>query len=104
MKIAHTVELDHVKHELRIDGLTFPYYVEPDPQVYVLDGRVGVLQVGIYADNLSVITAEGTQTKVSAPHHIEMAWAAERGKEIVRDGLADVIAWLGSSRAALAPA
>jgi len=99
MKFAHTVELDHVKGQLRIDGLAFPYYVEEGPEIDVLDGRLGVVRVGIYADNVSVITADGTRTEHSAPDYIEQAWAAERGKEIVRDGLADVLTWLDKAHA-----
>jgi len=99
MRLAHIVELDYVKNQLRIDGTVFPYFVEEGPEVEVLD-HIGTVRVGILANNLSVITADGTKTHVKAPDYIETAWAAERGKEIVRDGLADVIAWIGQGNAA----
>lgn len=99
MRVAHEIVVDHKAHEIRIDGLTFPYYVEEGPEVDTIEGMIGVLRVGIYADNLSVITSDGTERHLTTPmKQVELAWAAQRGREIVREGLADVIAWIGEGR------
>lgn len=72
-KIAHEIVIDNTTHQLIIDGLVFPYA----------------------ARNVTLIHPDNTTAITRACDKDEIAWARERGREIVRDGLADVIAWLG---------
>ena len=95
-KIAHDVVLDYRDESITIDGIPFPFYVEPDPEVSVAgEGTIGVLHIGVLASNLTVIGPTGTIVRpIQAPLGVELRWAAERAKEIVRDQMADVIAWI----------
>lgn len=93
-KIANEVVLDHTTGKVFIDGIEFPFFIEPEAEVEVLDG-VAVVRISVYADNVRLVGDDGaTRAARRAPLSDELAWAAERGREIVRDGLADVIAQL----------
>lgn len=96
MKFAHDVVVDSQKNEIRINGLAFPYWIKPDPEIEVIgDGLPAVVNIGIYADNLTYISEAGEARVIAqAADDTERRWAAERGREIVREGLAEVIIWL----------
>lgn len=96
-KFAHEVVVDADTGEILIDGVAFPYYVMDDVEVEVaFEGAVGVLRMGVIADNLTLITKDGhARPLVSAPAQVESDWARVRAQEIVRDGLSEVIAWIG---------
>jgi hypothetical protein len=94
--IAHDVVIDYRDESISINGVRFPYYVMPDPEVEVVqDGSMGILHVGILANNLSVIGSQGTvKTVAKAPMAVELDWAVARAKELVHEGLAPVLAWI----------
>jgi hypothetical protein len=96
-RFANTVVVDSQKNEIRIDGVPFPYWVAPDPEIEVIaDGAPAVLHIGIYADNLTYVSQEGEHKVIAAADiTTELAWARERAKDIVLDGLRDVVEWLG---------
>lgn len=96
---ANTVVVDRQKHEIRIDGLVFPYYTAPDPEIELppSDHRrmPATLHIGLYADNVTYISAEGEARQLhQAGPSAESEWTQRRAKEIVYEGLADIILWL----------
>lgn len=97
MKFAHEVDLDHQKGEIRIDGTRFPYYVTPKIDIEPGDyrGAPAVVTLRLYADNVMLVSRAGKASHVySCERETDLAWARERAKEIVRDGLADVIRFI----------
>jgi len=95
-RFANSIVVDHQKNEIRIDGLAFPYWTTPDPEIELIgDGMPAVLNFGIYADNLTYISKDGEEKVLArGQRHAESEWAKRRAKEIVLEGLADVVEWL----------
>lgn len=101
MKIAHSIVLDGQAERMLIDGVAFPFYTKEDPEIELIrlghgSTDIGAVHVGILADNITVISKSGKiHTPVTASTEVELAWARARAKEIVHEGLAPIIEWIG---------
>lgn len=96
-RFAHEVVLDGRDQSISIDGIRFPYWVMPDPEVEVIEeGVLGALRIGVLADNVTVIGRSGTvHHPITCDQRTNMEWARRRGTEIAQEGLADVLQWIG---------
>ena len=95
MKMAHTIEVNAQQGKVFIDGIVFPYYILENPEIVMIPGfeNVSALQLQVLTRNLVVVGSEGEERVITqASDEDERIWAAERGREIVRDGLAEIIA------------
>jgi hypothetical protein len=95
-RFANTIVVDSQAGEIRIDGDVFPYWTTPEPEIELIgEGVPAVLNIGIYADNLTYISSEGeARVLATAARSAESEWARRRAQEIVYEGLSDVIQWL----------
>jgi hypothetical protein len=99
MRFANSVVVDRQANEIRIDGVAFPYWIQPNPEIEIPPSaerrHPATLHIGLYADNLTYITGEGeVQVMHVATPEQESEWARRRAKEIVLEGLSDIIQWL----------
>lgn len=94
MKIARDITIDHTKHEIRIEGVKFPFYVRADPAVEAAtyDHPVNYVTIEILVDNVRVITDDGVQFYDTKGER--SAWVAAMVTNIVEERLADTLAWL----------
>ena len=97
-RFCHEIVVDQSKNEIRMDGVAFPYWTQPDPEIELPKGDgypIGVLHIGVYADSVVYIGKEGGETRLLEPTPAsELEWARRRAEEIVYEGLSDVIQWL----------
>lgn len=98
-RFAHNVTLDFRDHSMSIDGIPFPFWIEPSPQIDLphLDGSMlTTVRIGLFTDSLTLIDEHGLRrTVVEARLEEDLRWARERAKEIVMEGLAGVLEWIG---------
>jgi hypothetical protein len=94
-KFAHNITLDFRNHDLLIDGVPFPFWIEPSPQVDLPHAdatKLTTLRIGVFTESLTVIDEHGlTKTVVESSRDDDLRWAEARAKEIVYHGLADII-------------
>lgn len=94
-QLAHEVTLV-VGEGVYIDGTRFPYHVSADFDVDAGPNVIPTVTLGLFAQNITIIDDKGVTTHpATASARDETEWARRRAQEIVRDGLADVIAWIG---------
>jgi hypothetical protein len=100
-RFCHEIVVDRQKNEIRMDGVAFPYWTGPDPEIELMGpGMPAVLTIGVFADNLTYISDQGEpKVLAQASPRAESEWAKRRAKEIVLEGLADVVEWLGRAEA-----
>lgn len=90
-QIARSVVIDSTDGTVTINGLTFPYYIAPDPSIDLAPG-IGIVNIGILADEVTVIGADGTVNRPVEPSlQAELSWARRVAREIVLEGLADIV-------------
>ena len=104
-RFAHEVVVDHPGNEVRIDGVSFPYYVEPEPQLEIPhdEGEMpfAILRIGVFAESVTYIAPDGEPRRLlEASPQAHSEWARRRAREIVYDGMADVIAWFRDAKEA----
>ena len=99
---CHEIVVDHQKNEIRLDGVPLPYWVEPDPEIELPKGaqaHIGILRIGIFAESITYIGKEGgRKTLLEASPRAHSEWARRRAREIVYDGMADVLGWLEQAK------
>lgn len=91
-RIPTLVVIDYKAGSVTIDGAEMlpGHYIADDPKIEVGDGGyISRVDFGIYADNVVVRTSSGSTSPT----------AAVEAKRIVREGLKDVLAWLGEEQA-----
>lgn len=96
MRIAHDIEVNAETGRIVMDGLTFPYHVGAEPEVELMGpGGPAILTIAIPTRNLVYVSTEGERRVLAAATDAEeMAWARQRAKEIVLEGLADIVSQL----------
>lgn len=82
------IVLDHKAKRFTLDGreIAPADCISNDYTVETNDGYLGAVTLTIFAQNVLVRTELGETTSPTA---------SDEGKRIVREGLADVLAWLG---------
>lgn len=95
---AHNITLDFRTHDILIDGIPFPFWIEPSPQVdlpHADSTALTTVRIGVFTDSLTVIDEHGlTKTVVESRLEDDLRWARARAKEIVIEGLAPVLKWI----------
>ena len=92
---ARHIEIDHVKHEIRIDGALFPYYIETDPEVATHhDGMIGAARIGIFAERVTVITPENPGPAVD---EVTKSWIDHTVNRLIEAKMSDQLRWLRAS-------
>lgn len=102
MKVAHTVIIDATKGTIEIEGVVFPYYVMPDPEVELtaegVAGAPAIVHIGIIASNVLYRGEDGGRVLAQADTDTELRWARRRAEEVVCMGLADVLESIRDAR------
>lgn len=103
MKIAHEIIVTSGEGgHIDIDGVTFPFHVMDDIEVERIAGHRGapaILRIGVLADNLTLVSSEGRRTVVAQSNDdVNRAWARQRAREIVVEGMYDVLEWIKGGR------
>lgn len=88
MTIPTMIIIDHQQGRVTADGhdIAEGFMIAADPEIEMLDGVLARVDLGLYAENVLVISRRG---------HVSSPTAAHEARQIVRKGLAHILEWLG---------
>lgn len=97
-KVCHEIVIDHTISTITMDGVEFPFYVTPDIQLDLTadtPGAPAIVHLGVITENLRVVSAQGETTVIaSSDPETNLRWARARARDIVIEGMYDVLEWL----------
>lgn len=86
MRFAQSVVIDHVRHQVVIDGIAFPWHIEPDPQVTSAGTGIpiSVVTLGVFVDSTVEVRTSDRRT-----FYHEGTEVGKFARELVRQGFAE---------------
>lgn len=90
-RICGSVDIDTSSYDLRLEGISFPFYIRDVPEVEIEErGMVGLVTITILADNIR-ITSDHPRDRLTVADH---AWIDSTLNNILEEKLGDTLAWL----------
>lgn len=94
MKLADEIVIDNQGGRILIDGSAFPFFILRDPGIDVRDSYC-VVTLEVITDSVQVVGKTGLKEWFNRTDGDVRAWARETGAKVVKNGMADILEWLG---------